>query len=246
MNFKPCKIGFLGSDEIALPFLSNLQQNQSFTLEAVLTQPDRPAGRGRKLRRNPVKQWAITNDLKIRDPQKPGTEEVQWFKELEIEFLLVMAYGHILNSEFLNVAPKGCFNLHASLLPAYRGASPIETAIAMGETETGVSLMRVVPKMDSGPVIDSEMVEISSTATGSILRLRVANACVPLMTRSLPVLANGNFSETDQDESRVTYCRKLKKKRWSFGFSLTEEQQPDKSFSDLAWMFLNIWRPDKV
>ena len=88
----------------------------------ILTQPDRPAGRGRKLRPNPVKQWAITNDLKIRDPQKPGTEEVQWFKELEIEFLLVMAYGHILNSEFLNVAPKGCFNLHASLLPAYRGA----------------------------------------------------------------------------------------------------------------------------
>ena len=124
MNFKPCKIGFLGSDEIALPFLSNLQKNKSFTLEAVLTQPDRPAGRGRKLRPNPVKQWAITNDLKIRDPQKPGTEEVQWFKELEIEFLLVMAYGHILNSEFLNVAPKGvsicmhhCYQLIVEHLP---------------------------------------------------------------------------------------------------------------------------------
>ena len=235
MNFKPCKIGFLGSDEIALPFLSNLQQNQSFTLEAVLTQPDRPAGRGRKLRPNPVKQWAITNDLKIRDPQKPGTEEVQWFKELEIEFLLVMAYGHILNSELLNVAPKGCFNLHASLLPAYRGASPIETAIAMGESETGVSLMRVVPKMDSGPVIDSEMVEISSTCTGSDLRLKLANACVPLMTRSLPVLANGNFSETDQDESRVTYCRKLKKSDGALDFSQPAEELSSRIRAFQTW-----------
>ena len=108
----------------------------------------------------------------------------------------------------------------------------------MGETQTGVSLMRVVPKMDSGPVIDSEMVEISSTCTGSDLRLKLANACVPLMTRSLPVLANGNFSETEQDESRVTYCRKLRE-RWSFGFFIIggRAQQPDKSFSDLAWMF---------
>ena len=214
----------MGSDEIAIPFLSHLAKKKEFSLEAVLTQPDRPAGRGRKLRPNPIKAWAAKNGCPVRDPEKPGSTEVIWFKKLKIEILLVMAYGHILKPDLLTVAPKGCFNLHASLLPAYRGASPIETALALGETETGITLMRVVTRMDAGPIIDLERVKIPVSATGSDLRVILAKACIPLIDRSLPLLKNENGIEIDQDESQATYCRKLRKIDGSLDFSLSAEE----------------------
>ena len=179
MNEK-CQIAFLGSDEIALPSLKLFEDLfPSCSLCAVLTQPDRPAGRGRKLRQNPIKSWALENELPLRDPPKPGVDEVQWLSELQVDLLLVMAYGCILKTEMLQVAPRGCFNLHASILPAYRGASPIETALACGERETGVTLMRVVPKMDAGPIIDLETVKIGKNMLGPELREDMSQACIP-------------------------------------------------------------------
>ena len=224
MISNPCRIGFLGSDEIAIPFLSHLAEKKEFSLEAVLTQPDRPAGRGRKLRPNPIKAWAVKNGCPVRDPEKPGPTEVIWFKKLEIEILLVMAYGHILKTDLLTVAPKGCFNLHASLLPAYRGASPIETALALGETETGITLMRVVPRMDGGPIIDFERVKVPVSATGPDLRIILAEACIPLIDRCLPLLKDENVDEIEQDESQATYCRKLRKIDGALDFSLSAEE----------------------
>ena len=211
MSITPYKIGFLGSDEISIPFLSNLIEDPRFALTGVLTQPDRPAGRGRKLRPNPIKEWTTQHGFPLRDPIKPGVEEVDWFRSLGVDIFLVMAYGHILKHDMLTVAPVGCFNLHASLLPAYRGASPIETALAYGETETGVTLMRVVPQMDAGPIVDAEKVKIDSSTTGPTLRVSLAESCIPLVQRNLVKLCEGNHNETIQDASLVSYCRKLKK-----------------------------------
>ena len=119
MSSIPVKLGFLGSDEIAIPFLSELLKKEgNVSIEAILTQPDRKSG-GRELKPNAIKEWALENNLPIRDPLKPGVSEVKWFKEPGIDFLLIMAYGHILRPDLLESCPMGCFNLHASLLPAY-------------------------------------------------------------------------------------------------------------------------------
>jgi len=212
MSVVPYKIGFLGSDEIAIPFLSKLiEESDRFQLVGVLTQPDRPAGRGRKLRPNPIKEWTMQHGFPCRDPLKPSSDEVDWFKDLSVDILLVMAYGHILKNDMLTVASAGCFNLHASILPAYRGASPVETALACGNDETGVTLMRVVPKMDAGPVIDIEKVKIDDSTTGPSLRTSLAKCCIHLVQRNLEALCVGEYEEVEQDGSLVSYCRKLRK-----------------------------------
>jgi methionyl-tRNA formyltransferase len=192
-------------------------------ISAVLTQPDRRSGRGRTLQSNPIKQWAVESSVPVRDPQKPGIEEVTWLNELGVDLILVMAYGHILKQALLDAAPLGCFNLHASLLPKYRGASPIETSIAMGEETTGVTLMQVISQMDAGPIIDSESIYITSDDTGISARGKIAKACIPLINRSLPTLISKNFQKVEQVEKDATYCRKLNKADGRMDFSLSAD-----------------------
>ena len=221
---KYVKIAFFGSDEIALPCLQAMSTSfDNIEISAVLTQPDRRSGRGRTLQSNPIKLWAIESSVPVRDPQKPGIEEVTWLKELGVDLILVMAYGHILKQALLDAAPLGCFNLHASLLPKYRGASPIETSIAMGEEITGVTLMQVIPQMDAGPIIDSESIYITSDDTGISARGKIAKACIPLINRSLPTLISKNFQKVEQVEKDATYCRKLNKADGRMDFSLSAD-----------------------
>jgi methionyl-tRNA formyltransferase len=222
---KKRKIAFFGSNEIALPCLNALlDSSESWEICGVLTQPDRRSGRGRKLRSNPIKKWSLQQGIPVQDPDIPGKEQVDWLKDLGAELTLVMAYGHILKDELLEAAPCGCFNLHASLLPKYRGASPIETALAMGEKETGVTLMRVVPRMDAGSILDSEVVSISMSDTGSDLRKKLGHVCIPLIQRTMPNLLTGEFSENEQDEADATYCRKLTKADGQIDFTLSAEE----------------------
>lgn len=230
------KIAFFGSDAIALPCLDAIVQNsQKWKICGVLTQPDRKSGRGRKLQSNPIKQWALDHGIPVQDPQKPGDAEVDWLKNIGADLILVMAYGHILKDSLLKATPLGCFNLHASMLPKYRGASPIETSLAMGESETGVTLMRVIPRMDAGPIIDMETVPISSSETGSSLREKLAHTCVPLILRNLAHLLAQKFSENVQDEKQVTYCRKLTKKDGQIDFSLSAEEIENRSRAFAGW-----------
>ncbi len=204
---------FYGSDAIALPSLDFFLREASSVCElvGVITQPDRPSGRGKKMRSNPVKEWAIENGIKILDPEKPLEPEVTWLRQEGVVLAMVMAYGHILSSALLDAPVAGTFNLHGSVLPAYRGASPVETALAQGEKETGVTLMRVVSRMDAGPIVDTEITPIAPDDDGPRLREKLSVACVPLLRRNLPVLLAGEASETPQDEKAATYCRKLRK-----------------------------------
>lgn len=170
---------------------------------------------------NAIKQWSISHSIPCQSPEKPAERECNWIREEKIDCILVMAYGHILKKMFLEVSPGGCFNLHASLLPKYRGASPIETAIAMGETLSGVTLMRVVQKMDAGPIVDSESVKIDSLDTGSTLRGKIAQSCVPLIQRNIEALVKGSANEIVQEEESSTYCRKLFKEDGNLNFSIS-------------------------
>ena len=230
------KIAFLGSDEIALPCLNALLESpENWEICGVLTQPDRRSGRGRNLRSNPIKKWAIEQGIPVQEPQRPGKEEADWLKHIGADLTLVMAYGHILKNDLLKATPCGCFNLHASLLPKYRGASPIETALAMGELETGVTLMRVVPQMDAGPIVDSEVVSILPTDTGSSLRKQLGHACVRLIQRAMPDLLTGQFSENEQDETNATYCRKLTKADGEIDFTLSAEEIDCRAHAFATW-----------
>lgn len=204
---------FMGSDAIALPMLEWLAGGgaRQAQLVAVYTQPDRPAGRGQKVQPNAIKAWALARGLPVWQPERLHEDEPARLKALQPDVALVMAYGHILRPDFIETPRLGTLNFHASILPAYRGASPIQAAIASGERETGVSLMRIVPALDAGPVADAERVAIGSQDTATEVEAKLAQACVPLLARNLPALASGRLVFHEQDAAAATYCRRLEK-----------------------------------
>ena len=217
----PLKLVFLGSDPIALPLLSWLagEGRTVATISAVFTQPDRPVGRGQKITANAIKAWALARGLPVFQPEKLTDDVRAEFAALGSEVALVMAYGHILRDAFIATPRLGTLNLHTSLLPKYRGASPIQTAIASGERETGVSLMRIVRKLDAGPVADVERVGITTLDTALDVEAKLAAASVPLVARALPRLRDGSLDFVPQDEGAVSHCRKLAKEDGVLDFS---------------------------
>lgn len=207
------RLVFMGSDPIALPLLAWIAGEGRVVAEvvAVFTQPDRPVGRGQKIVANEIKTWALTQGLPVHQPDRI-TEAVRLeLAGCNADLALVMAYGHILRDDFINTPRLGTFNLHTSLLPAYRGASPIQTAIASGERETGVTFMRIVRQLDAGPVFDAERVAIGELDTAAEVVDRLAAACVPLIARVLPGIAAGSLGAREQDSAAATFCRRLAK-----------------------------------
>lgn len=211
----------MGSDPIALPLLDALLEGNpaGFELESVFTQPDRPSGRGMHLRPNAVKQWALEHGLPVHQPLKCGPQEVEYLARKAIDHVLVMAYGQILPKSFLEKPPLGVLNLHASLLPRLRGPSPIHTAVALGLAETGISLMRIIPKLDAGPVCDRETIPVGPEDTSLTVHDKLARASVPLVERGLRGLAGATLRFVEQDETEVTYCRIIDKEDCHLDFN---------------------------
>lgn len=217
----PLRFVFMGSDGIACPLLDWLvgEGARWATLVAVYTQPDRPVGRGQKVVPNAIKTWALEKGLPVYQPEKLTEREREGLAVLAADVVLVMAYGHILKQVFIDTPRLGTLNLHASLLPSYRGASPIQTAVACGERETGVSLMRIVRQLDAGPVADIERVSVGRLDTALEVEAKLAAACVPLVARGLPAMAEGRLEFVEQDHGRATFCRRLKKEDGVLDFS---------------------------
>ncbi len=211
---KPLRLVFLGSDAIARPLLDWLVSEvgcAQVEVVGVFTQPDRPVGRGQKITANQIKTWALARGLPLFQPEKITDEIREQMAALTPDLSLVMAYGHILRDAFIATPRLGTLNLHTSLLPRYRGASPIQTAIASGERETGVTLMRIVRELDAGPLADVEHVRIESLDTALDVEAKLAAACVPLVARALPRLAASALNFTAQDHASATFCRRLEK-----------------------------------
>jgi methionyl-tRNA formyltransferase len=211
----------MGSDPIAIPLLDWLSGAGAYFGEviAVFTQPDRRAGRGQKITPNAIKLWAQAHDLPVYQPDRLTSEIREELASLHADVSLVMAYGQILKQDFIDTPRLGTLNLHASLLPNYRGASPIQTAIASGEVETGISLMRIVRELDAGPVADIEKVIISKTDTALDIESNLSGACIPLLARNLPQLSLGQLVFIDQNASKASYCRRLTKNDGVLDFS---------------------------
>ncbi|MEX0331332.1 MAG: methionyl-tRNA formyltransferase [Puniceicoccaceae bacterium] len=207
------RLVFMGSDPIVLPVLQHLHRESpaGFELVSVYTQPDRRTGRGMHLQPNAIKQWAMDAGVDVRQPVKCGQEDAEYLRENGIDVVVAMAYGQILPKSFLEAPTMGTLNLHASLLPRLRGASPIHTAVALGHQETGLCLMRIIPKLDAGPVADCEKVSILKEDTVADVQKKLAEAAPVLMSRGLTRLAGGELEFLEQDESAVTYCRIIEK-----------------------------------
>lgn len=226
---------FMGSDPISLPLLEGLYAYGAVKLVGVFTQPDRPKGRGQALQANPIKEWAIRKGIAVLQPERVGEEEVAWFKEKGVQLAFVMAYGQLLKQPVLDAFALGAWNFHASILPAYRGACPIEASIWKGDKETGVCLMQMVLKMDAGAVVDCEKVVIDSKTTTPLLRERLSKACIPLLERQLGALLEGRPQLTPQDESQKSYVRKLSKEDGWLDFELPATEL------ERQWRAFNPW-----
>lgn len=220
----PLRLVFMGSDAIALPLLEWLGKGAGRAVAevvAVITQPDRAVGRGQRVTPNAIKHWAQARNLPILQPEKLTEDVRSELASFAPDLALVMAYGHLLRDDFIATPRLGTLNLHTSILPRYRGASPIQTAVAQGETETGVTLMRIVRRLDAGPVADVERVPIGALDTADIVETRLAAACVPLLARAMPRLAAGSLAFAEQDETAATHCRKLRREDGVLDFQAT-------------------------
>jgi methionyl-tRNA formyltransferase len=206
------RLVFMGSDPIALPVLDALaSRGEGPEVVAVYTQPDRARGRGQKIRANPIKEWALDRGIPVCQPARLGEGERVAFAGLGADLVLVLAYGHILDQTWLDMPPAGFFNLHTSLLPRFRGASPIQATLLEGGSQGGVTLMRLVARMDAGPIVDRERVDLTPLETAATLEAKLAQACVPLVLRNIEAMERGEAVLEPQDESAVTYTRRLRK-----------------------------------
>jgi len=207
------RLVFMGSDGIALPTLDEMERLCAgrVRLVGVFTQPDRATGRGQRLAANAIKTWALARRLPVHQPERLGAESREQLATLAPDAVLVMAYGHILRQEWLDLPPGGVWNLHASILPALRGASPIQGAIVGGARESGVSLMRMVLELDAGPVLDIERVAVGDFDTAADLEARLAQACVPLLVRNIEHLFEREAALQPQEAAGVTFTRRLRK-----------------------------------
>ncbi len=205
------KIIFAGTPEFAVPCLQMLLDSEH-EICAVYTQPDRPAGRGRKLQPSPVKALALTAGIPIYQPLTMKTDEdLQQIRALTADLMVVVAYGMILTQAVLDVPKLGCINVHASLLPRWRGAAPIQRALMAGDQKTGVTIMQIVRKLDAGDMLHKEECVIGETDTASDLHNKLATLGATGLGKVLAQIAGGTVHPERQDEALVTYAEKLEK-----------------------------------
>ena len=203
---------FCGTPEFAVPTLKHLLAQSDFEVAAVITQPDRPRGRGQEISFSPVKETALATGIPVHQPEKIRAPEIQELLQiLAPDAIVIIAYGQIIPARLLPIPKLGWINLHASLLPKYRGAAPINWAIVNGETKTGVTSMRIDAGMDTGEMLLQEELEIGPTETVSQLAARMSAMGAPLMAESLRGIAAGTILPLAQDHAQASSAPMLKK-----------------------------------
>jgi methionyl-tRNA formyltransferase len=206
------RILFCGTPHFAVPTLTHLLAQPDIEIAAVITQPDRPRGRGHLVSASPVKEAAAAASVPIHQPEKIRSPEAQdLLKHLAPDCIVIIAYGQIIPARLLDIPKLGWINLHASLLPKYRGAAPINWAIARGETQTGLTTMRIDAGMDTGNMLLQKKIDIAAQQTAPELAESMAKAGAPLMLDTLRGLAEGRLVPRPQNHDEATYAPLLKK-----------------------------------
>ena len=202
---------FMGTPSFSVPFLDTLLKSGR-RVAGVLTQPDKPRGRGQRLTVPPVKEFAIEHNLPVFQPRRLSDPAViEQIKKIHPEYIVVVAYGKIVPVEILRIPEKGCINVHASLLPEYRGASPIQWAIVEGRTYTGVTTMVMAETLDTGDILLQERLSIEREDTAGGLGIKLSEIGVRLLARTLDGLERGEIVPRPQDHAKATYAPLLKK-----------------------------------
>lgn len=244
------KIVYMGTPDFAVPALEALIE-AGHEITAVVTQPDRPKGRGKEMAFSPVKECALKHGLQIFQPEKIKEESaVNTLKSFEADIYVVAAFGQILSQEILDIPRFGCINIHASILPKYRGAAPIQFAILEGDEETGVTIQQMNAGMDTGDIIAIKTIPITETDTAGSMFDKLMMLGAELVTETLPRIEKGEITPVPQDESKATKCGKIHKEmghiNWNASASsisnLVRAMNPwPSSFTRINGKMLKIW-----
>lgn len=219
------RIVFMGTPDFAVGSLQALCESGKHEILAVVTQPDRPKGRGNKLLQTPVKEYALAQGLTVYQPQKVKIPEfVELLHELQPELIVVAAFGQFLSKEILELPKYGCINVHASLLPKYRGAAPIQYAIIKGEKESGVTIMQMDIGMDTGAMLDKVVVPIAENTTMGELHDALREQGAALLLQVIDKIATGTAVAEPQDNEQATYATLLDRSMEHIDWSKTAQE----------------------
>lgn len=219
------RIVFCGTPEFSVPTLQALLAAEDIRVEAVVTQPDRPAGRQQQMTAPPVKQVALEAGVHVYQPEKIKSESAHdFFRRIAPDAVVIIAYGKIIPETLLAIPPLGWINLHASLLPKYRGAAPINWAIVQGETKTGLTTMKIDAGLDTGPILLQKEIPIGPEETAAELAARMAQEGAPLMLETLRKLAAGEIVPVEQDHELASFAPMLKKEHGRIDWSLPAQR----------------------
>lgn len=219
------RILFLGTPEFAVASLRHLIADDHYEIAAVVSQPDRPAGRKMQLKASPVKELALAHGLTVFTPETVNTQEFRdTIAALGAEGAVVVAFGQILGQKFLDLFPRGCVNIHGSILPRWRGAAPIQRAIMNGDTATGVALQVMVKKLDAGPVLGVRRLALSDDMDALSVHDQLKELGADLLHIEYMDYLRGNLQPTAQDESDVTYAPKIEKSEAKIDWSLSARE----------------------
>lgn len=216
------RIVFCGTPEFAVPTLRSLLANPEFSVEAVVTQPDRPRGRGQRVSASPVKEVAAKAGMRIYQPESMKSDAArEFFAEIKPDAAVIIAYGQIIPRRLLEIPRLGWLNLHGSLLPNYHGAAPIAWAIINGESKTGLTTMRLDPGLDTGPILMQREIGIGGDETAPDLASHMAEMGAPLVAESLVKLDRGEIAPVPQDSTQASYAPILTKEHGRLDWSRT-------------------------
>ena len=214
------KIVFMGTPEFSVPTLDALIKNK-FNIVGVYTQPPKKSKRGQKINASPIEEFSKKNKINFRNPiSLDSREEFEIFKELSPDLAVVVAYGQIIPKNFLGITKFGFINIHASLLPKWRGAAPIQRAIMNGDTKTGVSIMRIEEKLDGGPVLSAKELDLDQTTTYGEIEKKLSELGASVLIESLKKIENGKAKFVDQVHSEATYAKKIDKTETKINWNL--------------------------
>ena len=240
------KVVFCGTPDFSLPSLELLHNHPLVEITKVITMPDRPAGRGKNLQSPPVAEYAKNNKLPLIQTENIN-KEMQLIEELEsvkVDFFVVLAFAQFLSSKILNIPRLGCFNIHTSQLPRHRGAAPIQYAILSGDSVTGVSIQKMVKKMDAGDVAVNHPIDIQDYETGGMLYNRLKFACSEALVELIDKIHSNKLTLTAQNENDVCFAPTLKREDGKINFFTEDAQKIERKSRALfpwpgTWTILN-------
>ena len=218
------KIVFMGTPAFSIPTLEALIKKK-FNVVGVYTQPPAKSKRGQKINVSPIEEFSKKNIINFRNPENLNNdEELKIFKKLLPDIVVVVAYGQIIPKAFLNISKFGFINIHASLLPKWRGAAPIQRAIMNGDKKIGVSIMKIEEKLDSGPILTSKEIDLDKNITHGEIEKNLSIIGADLLVKSLKTIEDGNSKFVDQMHSQATYAKKIDKEETKINWSLDSDK----------------------